>query len=137
MLSHQDYPELLLNGKIQAFSRLGSVPAAVVEEIAVQKNIDLVDFGPAIKSSNFLEKFPYYQKVLVKAGTYKGIDHDVTLFGNAGFIIANKDVPNEVVYEFTKLAYSKGAVDRSEEHTSELQSLLRISYAVFCLKKKN
>src|SRR3546814_7449338 len=27
--------------------------------------------------------------------------------------------------------------DRSEEHTSELQSLLRISYAVFCLKKKN
>src|SRR3546814_2635392 len=28
-------------------------------------------------------------------------------------------------------------VDRSEEHTSELQSLLRISYAVFCLKKKN
>src|SRR3546814_5722365 len=30
-----------------------------------------------------------------------------------------------------KLAY------RSEEHTSELQSLMRISYAVFCLKKKN
>src|SRR3546814_5905377 len=26
--------------------------------------------------------------------------------------------------------------DRSEEHTSELQSLMRISYAVFCLKKK-
>src|SRR3546814_11607861 len=28
------------------------------------------------------------------------------------------------------------AGDRSEEHTSELQSLMRISYAVFCLKKK-
>src|SRR3546814_4922865 len=28
-------------------------------------------------------------------------------------------------------------VDRSEEHTSELQSLMRISYAVFCLTKKN
>src|SRR3546814_1315891 len=28
------------------------------------------------------------------------------------------------------------SVDRSEEHTSELQSLMRISYAVFCLKKK-
>src|SRR3546814_5364101 len=27
--------------------------------------------------------------------------------------------------------------DRSEEHTSELQSLMRISYAVFCVKKKN
>src|SRR3546814_6516477 len=29
-----------------------------------------------------------------------------------------------------------GCRDRSEEHTSELQSLMRISYAVFCLKKK-
>src|SRR3546814_10789146 len=30
----------------------------------------------------------------------------------------------------------QGAAQRSEEHTSELQSLMRISYAVFCLKKK-
>src|SRR3546814_10100675 len=31
---------------------------------------------------------------------------------------------------------SRNKEDRSEEHTSELQSLMRISYAVFCLKKK-
>src|SRR3546814_6655767 len=30
-----------------------------------------------------------------------------------------------------------GDFERSEEHTSELQSLMRISYAAFCLKKKN
>src|SRR3546814_10614640 len=36
------------------------------------------------------------------------------------------------------LALPLGLADgRSEEHTSELQSLMRISYAVFCLKKKN
>src|SRR3546814_9795199 len=35
------------------------------------------------------------------------------------------------------IAVCKVAIqDRSEEHTSELQSLMRISYAVFCLKKK-
>src|SRR3546814_10413669 len=34
------------------------------------------------------------------------------------------------------LVYER-AIRRSEEHTSELQSLMRISYAVFCLKKKN
>src|SRR3546814_8291985 len=33
-------------------------------------------------------------------------------------------------------ALHRRIVDRSEEHTSELQSLMRISYAVFCLKKK-
>src|SRR3546814_1037220 len=37
-----------------------------------------------------------------------------------------------------KRAISEAApARRSEEHTSELQSLMRISYAVFCLKKKN
>src|SRR3546814_6930873 len=36
--------------------------------------------------------------------------------------------------QFARLATT---VDRSEEHTSELQSLMRISYAVFCWKKKN
>src|SRR3546814_3178270 len=34
------------------------------------------------------------------------------------------------------LAYPFVGIGRSEEHTSELQSLMRISYAVFCLKKK-
>src|SRR3546814_2938984 len=35
------------------------------------------------------------------------------------------------------MMYSTFATIRSEEHTSELQSLMRISYAVFCSKKKN
>src|SRR3546814_3728108 len=35
-----------------------------------------------------------------------------------------------------KLALLRQIAARSEEHTSELQSLMRISYAVFCLKKK-
>src|SRR3546814_9447858 len=54
-----------------------------------------------------------------------------------------------VIAEFTRLVGSRQRLDylylltcadirgRSEEHTSELQSLMRISYAVFCLKKKN
>src|SRR3546814_9129311 len=35
------------------------------------------------------------------------------------------------------ILHTSGHADRSEEHTSELQSLMRLSYAVFCLKKKN
>src|SRR3546814_4807209 len=47
-----------------------------------------------------------------------------------------------VFVRFSTVAGGAGSVDtprdvRSEEHTSELQSLMRISYAVFCLKKKN
>src|SRR3546814_5453018 len=39
--------------------------------------------------------------------------------------------------EARALIYGMPQSERSEEHTSELQSLMRISYAVFCLKKKS
>src|SRR3546814_5516491 len=41
----------------------------------------------------------------------------------------------QVIVEFGHGAHGAARI-RSEEHTSELQSLMRISYAVFCLKKK-
>src|SRR3546814_6581017 len=47
--------------------------------------------------------------------------------GNIGSIVADRALG----LKMKVIAY-----DRSEEHTSELQSLMRISYAVFCLKKK-
>src|SRR3546814_1253648 len=41
-----------------------------------------------------------------------------------------------IEYENDAETLARKAMARSEEHTSELQSLMRISYAVFCLKKK-
>src|SRR3546814_4555914 len=41
-----------------------------------------------------------------------------------------------IVSRSTRISHGRCTL-RSEEHTSELQSLMRISYAVFCLKKKN
>src|SRR3546814_4643960 len=48
-------------------------------------------------------------------------------------------VPADIWLQRKQHAFPKGLdmFFRSEEHTSELQSLMRISYAVFCLKKKN
>src|SRR3546814_7533784 len=43
----------------------------------------------------------------------------------------------EAIHFSWRVAFLLCAFWRSEEHTSELQSLMRISYAVFCLKKKN
>src|SRR3546814_10371314 len=53
-------------------------------------------------------------------------------YGQAATIEAE---PFDVARDATSLALIRLALERSEEHTSELQSLMRISYAVFCLKK--
>src|SRR3546814_16699341 len=66
-------------------------------------------------------------------------------YENEGLLSVDElEIPNMAnVYEQFRFSYavphifsSMVLVYRSEEHTSELQSLMRISYAVFCLKKK-
>src|SRR3546814_8913541 len=69
----------------------------------------------------------------------------VVWVGSPQFEIWRRDPLPIAVYESTSLAKRsaikslalQGREYRSEEHTSELQSLMRISYAVFCLKKQN
>src|SRR3546814_7392853 len=65
-------------------------------------------------------------------------------FGIMAHIDAGKTTTTERILYYTGKSYKIGEVHdgaatmdwmRSEEHTSELQSLMRISYAVFCLKK--
>src|SRR3546814_5521037 len=60
--------------------------------------------------------------------TVHGSQHDLHID-----LIAVTTIPGGVLRHRLRLLAGNG---RSEEHTSELQSLMRISYAVFCLKKK-
>src|SRR3546814_1386432 len=79
------------------------------------------------------------------------VDHEVAalkVHTFAGCVVCNQHqhvaVLHEPLDDLAPLFPRHAAMDhidririRSEEHTSELQSLMRISYAVFCLKKKN
>src|SRR3546814_10063481 len=79
----------------------------------------------------FCERFLREGKTLARLSH----PHTVTIhdIGNVGelYYMAMEYLPNGTLKE--RIA---AGLSRSEEHTSELQSLMRISYAVFCLKKK-
>ncbi|MBM3531156.1 MAG: TAXI family TRAP transporter solute-binding subunit [Alphaproteobacteria bacterium] len=107
MLPHQDYPDMLVDKRVDAITRLGTIPAGTVEEIAAQRKIKLVDMSAEMEKSGFFKKYPFYQPIKIAAGTYPGQNKDVTVFGSNGFLIAHKDVPDDVIYEFTKLTYSE------------------------------
>src|SRR3546814_8676840 len=59
----------------------------------------------------------------------------MTLTGDYGSY-AGENVPSSEWRFHLDIMLARPEIGRSEEHTSELQSLMRISYAVFCLKKK-
>src|SRR3546814_3855037 len=59
-----------------------------------------------------------------------------TLPGHAHDLVERIDMPRRIADTRQWIEAQHFPDKRSEEHTSELQSLMRISYAVFCLKKK-
>src|SRR3546814_6090470 len=71
-------------------------------------------------------------------GKSKGDRTDITVYNRRVAFRGENEASNPItIFEFKKPQRDNFAdPSRSEEHTSELQSLMRISYAVFCLKKK-
>src|SRR3546814_5779656 len=81
--------------------------------------------------------FPYttlFRSLFGKSPTNQMWDCIHLVFVHQGCANADGAGPLPVGYFFQQSAFA--FLIRSEEHTSELQSLMRISYAVFCLKKK-
>src|SRR3546814_6489522 len=68
------------------------------------------------------------ERVPVSIYMVNGIQLQGTVESFDQFVVLLRSTMSRMVY--------KHAISRSEENTSELQSLMRISYAVFCLKKK-
>src|SRR3546814_6597237 len=65
---------------------------------------------------------------------FDAISHAMTSIATGGFSNYDASIAH---FDNAGIEWAMSVIMRSEEHTSELQSLMRISYAVFCLKKKN
>src|SRR3546814_4282338 len=86
--------------------------------------------------------FPYttlFRSLLNSANSEfpDGLANSSGLVGKNLMVQLNQAAWGQVADEVRSYKGPPSLAIRSEEHTSELQSLMRISYAVFCLKKKN
>src|SRR3546814_771390 len=92
---------------------------------AVLKELGVSD--PVLDVARELEQIALNDEYFIEKKLYPNVDF------YSGVILSAIGFPTSM---FTAL-FALARTVRSEEHTSELQSLMRISYAVFCLKKKN
>src|SRR3546814_2316773 len=89
---------------------------------------------PRVISATREERFD--REIMTEMGALGLLGATIRGYGCAGVShVAYGLIAREV--EAVDSGYRSAMSVRSEEHTSELQSLMRISYAVFCLKKKN
>src|SRR3546814_1840186 len=104
-----------------------------------------VDYGGAVSggqvksASEYAEMTEFAASVSARLATLPPTPERAKLIEGATrlqAIVAAKGPPSQVADLAHGLAGDLLKAYRSEEHTSELQSLMRISYAVFCLKKK-
>lgn len=114
-MGYNDAAAAFGNNQLDAFWLFTAFPSGAVIMAAQTNDIELVNLGKDAEESGFYKEYPYFSKLVVPAGTYKGVDKDVPSFQDSALWVANKDVPADIVYDLLSkiytdegLAYMKG-----------------------------
>ncbi|MCG6869955.1 MAG: TAXI family TRAP transporter solute-binding subunit [Gammaproteobacteria bacterium] len=94
------------NNQLDAFWLFTAFPSGAVIMAAQTNDIELVDLGKDAEESGFYQKYPYFSKLTIPAGTYKGVDQNTPSFQDSTLWVANAKVPDEVVYDLLSKIYT-------------------------------
>ncbi len=105
-MGYNDAAAAFGNNQLDAFWLFTAFPSGAVIMAAQTNEIELVDVGADAQSSGFYDKFPYFGKLSVPAGTYKGVDSDTASFQDSALWVANAGVSDDVVYKLLSTIYT-------------------------------
>ena len=92
--------------------------------MAAQTNdIALLDLDADAEASGFYKKYPYFRKLAVPAGTYRGVDYDAGSFQDSALWVANSKVPADVVYELLSIIYSDAGLKHMHEQKKTFKKM--------------
>src|SRR3546814_4174572 len=103
--------------------RVAGLPGHQVCRIGARVTVNGVAMGEALDRDRLGRELPVWQ--------------GCRLIADGEIFLMNWSVEDSLDGRYFGPISTRSIIGRSEEHTSELQSLMRISYAVFCLKNKN
>ena len=105
-MGYNDAAAAFGNNQLDAFWLFTAFPSGAVIMAAQTNDIALVDLAADAKSSGFFAKYPYFGKLAVPAGTYRGVDYDAPSFQDSALWVANAKVSDDVVYKLLSLIYT-------------------------------
>ncbi len=110
-LGYREAADAFKNKQLDAFWVFAGFPNAAILEAALQNKITLVDVYKDAESAGMLKKYPYLEKEIIPANTYNGQTKDVITYSDSVVFFANKEVPDDVVYNLLKVLYSKEGLE--------------------------
>ena len=82
------------------------IPVASVMDLAIVKAIHLIPI-PEKMMDKLIEKYPIYDKFVIPAGMYKGLDKDFLTLTSPATFSCSADVPEDIIYKVTKAIHKK------------------------------
>ena len=105
-MGYNDAAAAFGNNQLDAFWLFTAFPSGAVIMAAQTNDIALLDLDADAEASGFYKKYPYFGKLAVPAGTYKGVDYDAPSFQDSALWVANSKVPADVVYKMLSIMYT-------------------------------
>ncbi len=105
-MGYNDAAQAFGNNQLDAFWLFTAFPSGAVIMAAQTNDITLINLGKDAQDTGFFEKYPYFSKVTIPAGTYKGVDVDTPSFQDSALWVANSKVPDQVVYDMLNIIYT-------------------------------
>ncbi|MCU7918754.1 MAG: TAXI family TRAP transporter solute-binding subunit [Candidatus Thiodiazotropha sp. (ex Dulcina madagascariensis)] len=106
-MGYNDAAAAFGNNQLDAFWLFTAFPSGAVIMAAQTNDIELVNVGKDAEESGFFDAYPYFTKLAVPAGTYKGVDKDSPSFQDSSLWVANAKVPDDVVYDLLSMIYTE------------------------------
>ena len=105
-MGYNDAAAAFGNNQLDAFWLFTAFPSGAVIMAAQTNDIAMLDLAADAKASGFFAKYPYFGKLAVPAGTYRGVDYDAPSFQDSALWVANSKVPDDVVYKMLSIIYT-------------------------------
>jgi TRAP transporter TAXI family solute receptor len=105
-MGYNDAAAAFGNRQLDAFWLFTAFPSGAVIMAAQTNDIDMIDLAVDAEASGFFDKYPYFGKLSVPAGTYRGVDKDVPSFQDSALWVANSKVSDDVVYKMLSIIFT-------------------------------
>lgn len=102
----EEAAQSLVLGQVDAEFTVIGYPAPAIEMIAVSVPVRLIPIPDDIIKKLHEQGYPFYVKVTIPKGTYKGMDEDVQTLAVKATLVVDEKLPVDVVYELTRILYT-------------------------------